>query len=162
MFFWFVASAVLVVLFVFDSPSVDYRFVVLGGVAPLIEDVSGRPLVLHTLIGSVGLLALVMLFTRGRRILRRQILGAPIGTFVFLVTSGAWSRTGLFWWPMAGVDEIARRPLPEFDRPLALLVVMELIGLVAMVWLVAKFELADQGNRRRLAQTGRLPRELLR
>ena len=35
MFFWFVAAAVLLVLFVFDSPAVDYRWVAFGGVLPL-------------------------------------------------------------------------------------------------------------------------------
>lgn len=162
MFFWFVASAVIVVLFVFDSPAADYRFVALGGALPLVEDLTGRPLVLHTLIGSVGLMALVMLLTRGRRILRRQLLGLPIGTFVFLVVSGVWSRTGLFWWPMAGFDEIARRPLPEFDHPIAMLVILELIGLVTLAWLVIRFELSNEGNRERMVHTGRLPKDHLR
>ncbi len=116
MFFWFVASAVLVVLFA----------------------------------------------TRGRRVLRRQLPGLPIGSFVFLVVSGAWTRTVLFWWPVAGIDAIARRPLPEFDRPVALLVLMETAGFVATVWLVARLRLTEEGNRRRLLHTGRLPREHLR
>ena len=30
-FLWFAAVAFLAVLFVFDSPAVDYRFVMLGG-----------------------------------------------------------------------------------------------------------------------------------
>jgi len=162
MFFWFVAAAVLVVLFVFDSPAADYRFVALGAVLPLAEALTGRPLVLHTLLGSVGLLAAVMAATRGRRILRRQLLGVPIGSFVFLVVSGAWTRTGLFWWPVAGVDAIARRPLPEFDRPLALLLVMEAIGVVAMLWLGSRLRLNEKENRRRLIHTGRFPKEHLR
>jgi len=162
MFFWFVASAVLVVLFVFDSPAADYRFVALGAVLPLVEAISGRPLVLHTLLGSVGLLSLVMMATPGRRILRRQLLGMPIGSFVFLVVSGAWTRTGLFWWPMAGVDEIARGPLPEFDRPFALLVVMEILGVGSMLWLISRLRLRELENRRRLIHTGRFPKEHLR
>ncbi len=162
MFLWFVAASVLVVLFVFDSPAIDYRFVVLGSVLPLVESITGHPLVLHTLIGSVGLLGGVMAATTGRRILRRQLLGVPIGSFVFLVASGSWTHTDLFWWPVAGLDAIGDGPLPEFDRPLALLIAMELAGLVALGWFAGRFELRSEGNRRRLLHTGRLPREHLR
>ena len=93
MFLFFVAAAVLVVLFVFDSPAIDYRWVAAGGVLPLFETVTGRPLILHTLLGSVLLLSLVMALTVGQRLRRRAWLGVPIGTFVFLVVSGAWTRT---------------------------------------------------------------------
>jgi len=147
------------VLFVFDSPAADYRFVAIGGVLPLVEDLTGRPLVLHTLLGPVVLMALIMLATRGRRILRRQLLGLPIGSFVFLVVAGVWTRTGLFWWPVAGLDAIARGPLPEFDRPIALLLLMEAGGVAALAWLVIRFRLTDEGNGKRLLQTGRMPKE---
>lgn len=162
LFFWFVASAVMMVLFVFDSPAADYRFVAVGSVLPLVEDLTGRPLLLHTLLGPVALMALIMLVTRNRRILRRQLLGVPIGSFVFLVVAGVWTRTSLFWWPVAGVDAIARGPLPEFDRPVGLLVVMEAVGLAALVWLVFRLRLLDDENGKRLLQTGRFPREHLR
>ncbi len=158
MFFWFLASAVLMVFFVFDSPAADYRFVALGGVLPLIEDLTGRPLVLHTLVGPVALMALIMLATRGRRILRRQLLGLPIGSFVFLLVAGIWARTSLFWWPMAGFDAIATGPLPEFDRPFVLLVLLESVGVAGLLWLAIRVRLADEGNASRLLQTGRLPR----
>ncbi len=162
MFFWFVAAAVLGVLLVFDSPAIDYRFVALGAVLPLIETVSGRPLVLHTLFGSVGLMVLVMAVTVGRRVLRRRLLGVPIGTFIFLVAAGSWTRTDLFWWPAAGLDGIARRPIPEFDRPIGVLLLLELIGIAALVWMVRRFELASPSNRTVLVRSGWLPREELR
>ena len=162
MFFWFVAAAVLGVLFVFDSPAIDYRFVAFGAVLPLLETVTGRPLVLHTLLGSVALMVLVMAATVGRRVLRRQLLGVPIGTFIFLVAAGAWTRTDLFWWPAAGLDGIAQRPIPEFDRPVGVLVVLEVVGVGALVWLVRRFELTSPPNRAVLVRSGRLPREELR
>lgn len=158
MFFFFVATAVLTVLFVFDSPAIDYRFVALGGVLPLVEALTGRPLVLHTLVGSVALMAAVMGATIGRRILRRRLLGVPIGTFVFLVAAGTWTRTELFWWPVAGLDGIGEKPLPEFDRAPAVLVLLELLGVAALVWLVRRFELTRADHRRELVRTGRLPR----
>ncbi len=81
MFFWFVATVFLAVLFIFDSPAIDYRFVVLGGLLPLIEVPFGAPLILHTLLGSVVLLGLVMAATVGRRIRRRRSCDrAPLRT----------------------------------------------------------------------------------
>ena len=162
MFFWFVAAAVLVVLFVFDSPAIDYRFVALGGVLPLVETITGRPLLLHTLLGAVLLLTVVMAATVGRRLLRRRLLGVPIGAFVFLVAAGTWTRTELFWWPVAGVDGIARPPVPEFDRPLGVLLALELAGVAGLAWVVWRFELRRPEHRRELFATGRLPREHLR
>ncbi len=161
-FVFFIAVAVIGVLFVFDSPAIDYRYVAGGSVLPLIEGISGRPLILHTLGGSVALLALVMAVTVGSRLVRRRLLGVPIGTFVFLVASGAWTRTELFWWPFAGFDGIAAAPLPEFDRPAVVLVILEVLGIVAIVWLVRRFELTKPENRRTLLSSGRLPREHLR
>jgi hypothetical protein len=157
-FFFFIAAAVLAVLFVFDSPAIDYRFVALGGVLPLLEGVTGRPLVLHTLLGSVALMTLVMAATVGRRILRRRLLGVPIGTFVFLVAAGSWTRRDLFWWPVGGLDGIAERPLPEFDRAPVVLVLLELAGVGALVWLVRRFDLTRPAHLNELRRTGRLPR----
>ena len=162
MFFFFVSAAVIGVLIVFDSPAIDYRFVAGGAVLPLFEATTGRPLVLHTLIGSVALLALVMVLTVGSRLVRRRLLGVPIGTFVFLSASGAWTRTELFWWPFAGLNGIAAAPLPEFDRPPQVLVLLELLGICAMVWLIRRFELTQAQNRRALISSGRLPGEHLR
>ena len=61
MFFWFVAAAVLLVLFVFDSPAVDYRWVAFGGVLPLAEAFTGRPWILHTLLAIGRGIAIEML-----------------------------------------------------------------------------------------------------
>lgn len=162
MFFWFVAAAVLVVLFVFDSPAFDYRWVALGGVLPLVEALSGRPWILHTLLGSVLLLAIVMAATVGQRLRRRRWLGLPIGTFVFLVASGSWSRTALFWWPAAGFDALGERPLPEFDRPLAVLIIFEVAAIVALVVFGRRLGLDEPEHRQVFARTGRFPRERLR
>lgn len=157
MFVWFVATAVLTVYFVFDSPALDYRFVALGSVLPLVETVTGSPWILHTLVGSVGALAVVMGLTIGRRIRRRRLLGIPIGTFLFLVFSGTWTQTGLFWWPMAGLDAIGTGVPPEFDRPLPLLLVLEAIGIGALGWLWTSRDIGRPETRTRLLRTGRLP-----
>lgn len=157
MLLWFVAAAVGAVLFVFDSPAVDYRFVAAGGVLPLLEAITGRPYILHTLLGSVALMTLVMAVTVGRRILRRRLLGIPIGTFVFLVASTSWTRTELFWWPVAGIDELGVAPLPEYNHPVVVLVLLELAGLALLVWIARRFQMTLPANRAELRRTGRLP-----
>jgi hypothetical protein len=154
---WFVAVAVCAVLFVFDSPAVDYRFVAAGGVLPLLEAITGRPYILHTLLGSVALMTLAMVVTIGRRVLRRRLLGIPIGTFVFLVASTSWTRTELFWWPVAGLDEIGVAPLPEYSHPVVVLVLLELAGIGLLVWVARRFRMTVRANRAELRRTGRLP-----
>ncbi len=160
MFFWFAACGVVAVALVFGSSGVDYRVVALGSVLPVAENLTGSPWVLHTLLGSVVLLTAVMLVTagRGRRLLRRRWIGLPIGTLVFLVASGAWSRTALFWWPFAGSGGVGHGTPPEFDRPLAVLLILELAGIAALIWTARRFNLSDPDRRRTFLKTGRLTR----
>lgn len=160
MFFWFAACGVVAVALVFGSSGVDYRVVALGSVLPLAENLTGSPWVLHTLAGSVVLLAGVMALTagRGRRLRRRRWIGFPIGTLMFLVASGAWSRTDLFWWPLGGSGGVGQGPPPEFDRPLAVLLVLELAGIAALAWTAHRFGLSDPERRRAFLTTGRLTR----
>lgn len=156
MFVWFAVTAVLAVLLVFDSPAADHRFVAVGGVLPLVEDLTGRPLVLHTLLGAGIALVVVMTLARGRRLVQRRLLGIPIGMLVFLVVSGTWTRAPLFWWPAFGTDGIATGPPPEFDRPLVVLVVLEALGWLGGAWIVRRHGLTRPERRRRFLRTGRL------
>ena len=160
MFVWFLACGVLAVAYVFDSSGVDYRFVAAGSVLPLAENLTGSPWVLHTLIGSVVLLAAVMAATtgRGRRLLRRRWLGLPIGTFVFLAASGSWSRAELFWWPLGGDGGVGHGVAPELGWPLAAVLALEALGLLGIVWTVVRFELRNPAKLRALAASGRLER----
>ena len=162
MFVWFLATAVLLVLFVFDSPAMDYRWVALGGVLPLVEALSGRPWILHTLVGSVLLLGLVMALTVGQRLRRRAWLGVPIGTFVFLNAAGVWFRSELFWWPAGGFDAIGSGPLPEFDPPVMVLVLLDLAAVVSLVVIGRRLGFGQRQHRQDFWRTGRVPKERLR
>ena len=154
MLLWFAGLGVAVVWLVFRSPAVDHRLVALGAVLPVGEVVLGGPRLLHTLLGAVVLLVLVMALTRSR-LRRRQLLGVPIGLFLHLVLDGVWSRTELFWWPLFGLDVGSDR-LPELDRGLALMLAMEAAGVIALVVVWRHFGLADAERRRRFVRTGRL------
>jgi hypothetical protein len=96
-----------------------------------------------------------MLLTRGRRPGRQRWLGVPIGMFIHLVLDGTWTDTGLFWWPVAGMDELGGSVVPEFDRlPGTLL--LEALGLLVGAWAWRRFGMSDPLNRRRFWSEGRL------
>jgi hypothetical protein len=151
---WFAGLGVAGVWLVFRSPAVDHRLVALGAVLPVGEVVLGGPKLLHTLLGAVTALVVVMALTRSR-LRRRQLLGLPIGLFLHLVLDGVWSHTELFWWPLFGFD-VGTDQLPELDRGLALTLVMELVGAIALVVVWRYFGLVDAGRRRRFLRSGRL------
>ena len=147
MFFWFLGLSFLAVLIVFSSPALDYRMVMLGAVLPNVEGLLGGPWVLHTLLAPVVAMTVVMLATQGRRLVRRQWLGIPIGLFMHLVLDASWADAELFWWPFLGVaDVLGEGGIPEAGRNPALLVVMELVGIAALVFLVRRLDLAGEGR----------------
>lgn len=156
MFFWFLGVGWLVVVAVFQSPALDYRLVMLGSVLPLLDVVTGGAWFLHTLLAAVLALVVVMLATRERRLVRRRWLGVPIGMFVHLVLDGAWANTHVFWWPFFGPSFGSDR-LPELDRGV-LTLLMEIVGVIALVYGVRRFGLEDRAPRQRFLRTGQLPR----
>lgn len=157
MVLWFVAFAVIVVHAVFDSPAMDYRFVVLGALAPVVEAVIGRPLVLHTFLGSAAALVVVAFATRGRRLDARRFVGIPIGMFLHLVADGTWSRAELFWWPFLGAGALGDGRVPERAH-LGVSLALEVAGIAGVVWIVQTFGLRSPAARTRFVRTGRLAR----
>ena len=108
---------------------------------------------LHSLTFSVGLLAVVMIATIGRRALRRTLLGLPLGTLLHLVYTGAWTDTSTFWWPFSGGFDDAPMPIAArgwWNVPL------ELAGLAIVAWIVRAAGLADPVRRRHAWRTGQL------
>jgi hypothetical protein len=156
LFFWFIGVGWLLVIAVFQSPALDYRLVMVGAVVPLADAVTRGPWVLHTLLASVASLAVVMVATQRRRLVRRRWLGLPIGMFMHLVLDGAWANTDVFWWPAFGTS-FGHDRLPELDRG-ALSVVMELVGVAALVYAWNRFGLREPAARDRFLRTGQLPR----
>ncbi len=160
MVLWFVGPAVAVVWLVFRSPALDYRVVALGALLPLVDIALGGPRVLHTLLGAVVALVLVMALTRKRRLARRRWLGIPIGMFLHLALDGAITRAQLFWWPFLGWS-FGGGGLPELDRPVGVVVVLELVGVAVCWWLWRTFGLDDPAHRDLLRRTGQVDRSLV-
>jgi membrane-bound metal-dependent hydrolase YbcI (DUF457 family) len=161
MFFWFLGLSFGLVLIVFSSPALDYRLVMLGAVLPVVEGLVGGPWVLHTLLGPTVVLVVVMLATQGRRLVRRQWLGLPIGLFMHLVLDATWATSQLFWWPFLGVsDVLGQGDVPEFGRAAGLLLVLEVVGFVALAFLVRRLDLLGEG-RDHFRSTGQILRKFM-
>lgn len=154
MCFWFIGTAVITVGYVFRDPRFDYRLVIVGALLPLADGLFGGAGVLHSLAVPVALLAVVMLTTRGRRPLRRLLLGLPIGMLLALVFDAAWSDTDAFWWPFTGLA-IPDQPIPVVARGWWS-VLLEVIGIAMCVWLWRRNQLSAGARRREFLRTGRL------
>lgn len=155
MFFWFIGTAVVTIWFVFRDPRFDYRLLVVGSVLPPLVDVwFGGARALHSLTVSVGLMALVMLVTAGRRPIRRTLLGLPLGTLLHLVYTGAWTDATVFWWPFSG-GGFGDAELPVVARGWWNLP-LELVGIALVVWIWRTAGLRDPAARARFRSTGQL------
>lgn len=162
MLFWFAGGSFLAVWLVFRDPAIDHRLVMAGALLPDVVDVlTGGPWLGHTVLASAVLLCGLMLATMGRRLLRRQLLAVPIGTFLHLVLDGAWADTATFWWPSFGLEAgLGDGRLPSVERG-AVNVVLELIGVGILVWAHRRFRLGEPERRQHFLRTGRLGRDLL-
>lgn len=156
MLIWYAVTAMVGVWAVFDSPSLDYRLVALGAVLPVAELPLGRPGPLHSLVTAVVVLTLVMVTTRGRRLVRRRLLGVPIGLLAHLVFSGIWANTEAFWWPLTG-PELSSADPPELARGVVT-VVLELAAVALGWWWYRRVGLTDRAHRHAFWRSGRLPR----
>ena len=160
MLIWFAVLAPIIVAEIFRSPMVDYRLVAVGAVLPVAEAAIGGPRLSHTLLAPVVVMTLVMAATIGRRLVRRRLLGVPIGMFLHLVLDATWADRYLFWWPAFGAS-FQRDALPELDRPLLVLVILEGLGLLAARWAWRRYDLDRPSNRERLVTSGHLDRTVL-
>jgi len=159
-FLWFGGTALAAMWVVFRDPAIDHRLVIVGALLPdLIDAAWGAAAAGHTLVFAVVLLFVVMALTVGRRSVRRRMLAVPIGWFFHLVFDGAWSDTSLFWWPVDGFS-FGDASIPAFNRPVGVTLMMELAGLVALVWVYRKFGLSDSTRRSQFARTGRIDRAI--
>ncbi len=157
--------ALVTVWLVFRDPAIDHRVLLLGALLPdLVDAPFGGARLLHTLAASAALLVAVMLLTRrarsgrSRRHLRRRWLFLPVGTFLHLVFDGMWARGEQLWWPLLGGT--LDGPLPALDHGVAILVLQEAAGALALLWCWRRFGLAEPQARASFLRTGRLPRDV--
>lgn len=161
MILWFAGVSFAFVWWVFRSPAIDYRLVMLGSVLPIGEVLLGGPRVLHALVGPVALLAVLMLATQRRRLVRRRWIGLLIGLMMHLVLDGIWARPKAFWWPFLGTG-FEPGSLPEFGHSLGISLLLEVVGAACLVWAWRAFDLSDRKTRDRFLRTGHLSRTVAR
>ncbi len=99
-------------------------------------------------------MAVVMLATRSHRLVRRRLLGVPIGLMCHLILDGSFTRTNVFWWPLPGAG-FAAGQIPEFSH-LGVSLILELVGVGVAVWAWKLFGLDDPVKRQRFLAEGRL------
>jgi hypothetical protein len=150
---WYTGLSILLVANVFRSTGLDYRLVAGGALLPVIVDLPiGHRAFGHALVFPVGLFAAVMLVTAGRsRLRRRRMLCIPIGVFVALVLSGAFTQDHVFLWPFLG----GAGHLSLLSVWWAVLL-EELAGLAGWWWIVGQFDLYLPEPRRAFWHVGRL------
>lgn len=156
-FIWFAAASVTLTFVVFRSPALDYRLVALGAVLPVIEVPFGAG-VLHSLLAPTVVLVVVMLLTRGRRLVRRRWLGLPIGMYLHPVLDFGFSYSATFWWPFLGWS-FTEGSAPEVDRG-AWSLLLEVAGIGLAAWAWQRFGLDDRERRVRFLHTGQLDRSV--
>jgi len=155
MFLWFIGTAVVSVWYVFRDPTFDYRFLILGALAPdAIDAAWGGARGFHSVTLSVVVLIAVMLLTIGRRARRKMFLGIPIGFFLHLVYDGAFTNTSVFWWPFTGLSFDGSR-LPVVERGWAN-IFFEVVGLGLCLFIWKRFTLSETSSRREFFASGRL------
>ena len=159
MILWFAGVSFVFVWWVFRSPALDYRLVMLGAVLPVGEFFLGCPRVLHALLAPVALLGILMLATQKRRLVRRRWIGIPIGMMMHLVLDGIWARPEVFWWPFFGLD-FGNEGLPELGHPIAVTLLFEFVGLGCLVWAWRAFDFSNPQIRERFLRTGQLSRSV--
>jgi len=157
MLFWFVATAIWSVWFVFRDPKFDYRLVAIAALIPdLIDGWRGSIGPLHSVVTSIAVLFAIMLATAGRKPSRQRLLAIPIGMFIHLIFDGAFSNAETFWWPFMGAN-LSDEPLPSVDRGL-LNLPLEIVGVIGCVFAWRYFALADKSRRMSFIKTGSLTR----
>ncbi|MCB1257391.1 MAG: hypothetical protein KDB26_09820 [Microthrixaceae bacterium] len=158
MLIWFAILSMVLTWMVFQSPALDYRLVALGAAIPVLEVPFGSG-PLHALITPTAALALIMVATQRRRLLRRQLLGIPIGMYMHLVLDGAFMNAQVFWWPFMGT-KLFDAQTPELSRGL-LSGLMELFGVGVAIWAFGRFGLDDPDRRKRFLSSGQLDRSTM-
>ena len=161
--------AAVIVYVTLGRARIDYRWILIGAIAPDLVDgalglvvyhgATGRG-VAHSVLAVVVVAVAVLLLTRGQR--RLSMFGLAVGWLLHLVADGMWAAPETFLWPAFGSSFAAAPAEPYswdlFVHPLDHLAVWagELAGIVALIYLAAAFELGDEARRKRFLEDGLL------
>jgi inner membrane protein len=156
---WHLGVAALLTYVTLGRRRIDYRFVLLGAVAPDLVDAlldpwldygpAGRGLA-HTLLATSAVAVVVVLALRGEA--RRAWFGLAVGWLLHLVADGMWQAPETFLWPAFGTGFAAVPPEPySWDlllhpgRHLATWA-GEVAGAAVLAWFWVAFRLGRDGR----------------
>lgn len=169
MIFWHMGAAAVIVYVTLGRSRIDYRWILAGAVLPdLVDGVlsltvytgpSGRG-VAHSIAAVVVVAVGVLVLTKGTT--RLSLFGLAVGWLLHLVADGMWQSPETFLWPAfgTGFSEVPVEPY-SWDlliHPLDHLWTWggEVLGLAALLYLAAAFELGDRERRARFIRDGLL------
>ena len=161
--------AALVVYVTLGRRRIDYRFVLIGAVAPDVVDAllgvtvfegPSQRRIGHSLLAVVVLAVAIGVVFHGER--RLAVFGLAVGWLLHLVGDGMWNAPRTFLWPAFGT-EFARAPgtplsVDQFTDPADNLATWakELFGLAVLVWFWVAFRLGSAGRFRLFLRDGHL------
>lgn len=168
MLLWHAGLAAAITYVTLGRRRIDYRFILLGAIAPDIVDGAlsltlfagwqGRG-VAHSVLAVIVVAVAVLLGTQGAA--RLAWFGLAVGWVLHLVGDAMWDVPETFLWPAFGTD-LAASPEPyswalvtdpgSHWRTWA----GELVGLALLAWFWVAFELHKEGRARRFLSDGQL------
>lgn len=147
---------------------IDYRFILLGAVAPdlidgvaspFLEQSAGRGAA-HSLLAVLVVAAVVVLGLRGER--RLALFGLAVGWLTHLVADGMWGSPKTFLWPAFGTA-FATTPSEPYSWDVLLAPwdhlgtwAGELLGAGLLAWFWVAFRFSEDGRARRFLRDGYL------
>jgi hypothetical protein len=166
---WHLGTAALITYVTLGRRRIDYRFVLLGSVAPDAVDAvlgvvwtlgrSGRGIA-HSIVAACVVAVVIVVAARGER--RLALFGIAVGWVLHLVADGMWQAPETFLWPAFGTAFAGAPAEPYsvdvFARPLDHVVTWlgEIAGALVLAWFWFAFELGRDGRAARFARDGRL------
>jgi hypothetical protein len=169
MILWHMGAAAVIVYVTLGRSRIDYRWILVGAVVPdlidgalsviVYEGDSGRG-VAHSIAAVVVVAVGILLLTKGTT--RLSLFGLAVGWLLHLVADGMWQAPETFLWPAFG-QAFSASPVEPYSwdllaHPLRHLSTWgaEALGLVALVYLGAAFELHEPDRRARFLRDGLL------
>jgi membrane-bound metal-dependent hydrolase YbcI (DUF457 family) len=166
---WHLGTACLLTYVTLGRRRIDYRFVLLGALAPDVVDgllglrldygAAGRGLA-HSLLAVTVVALATVLATRGAR--RLALFGVAVGWLLHLVGDGMWGAPATFLWPLFG-NRFSASPAEPYGRDLFLdpsahlgAWAGEVVGAAILLWFFLAFELGRDGRLRLFLRDGYL------
>ena len=169
MIFWHLGAATVLVYVTLGRSRIDYRFILIGAIAPdLVDGLLGLFLfdgpagrwVAHSMLAVVVVAVTILLVFKGEKRLSR--FGLAVGWLTHLVFDGMWNAPLTFLWPAFGT-EFATEPVEPYSwtlvtEPFAHLWTWgaEIVGFGILAWFWVAFELSDRERRGRFLEDGLL------